>query len=221
MASEVVLQTNLPLPRFGVGKVRDTYDLGDRLLMVATDRISAFDCILPTGIPEKGRVLTQLSAFWFARTRELLPNHLLSTDTTDLPDAVAAPARDARRALHAGAQGAPCSTSSASCAATWRAARGRNISATARSAAAAAAWAAAGRRAAGADLHACHQGRDLATISTSRSKQLKNAVGEDLGQALADASLAIYRAARDYALDRGIILADTKLEFGLLDDELS
>src|SRR5690349_13343733 len=88
MAQEVVLQTNLPLPLFGRGKVRDTYDLGERLLMVATDRLSAFDSILPNGIPDKGRVLTALSAFWFDRTKGLIPNHLLSVDLADLPDPV-------------------------------------------------------------------------------------------------------------------------------------
>ncbi|HZC79122.1 MAG TPA: phosphoribosylaminoimidazolesuccinocarboxamide synthase, partial [Ktedonobacterales bacterium] len=85
MAPAVVLHTDLPLPRFGSGKVRDTYDLGDRLLMVTTDRISAFDCVMPNGIPGKGAVLTQLSSFWFARTHDLIPNHLLSTDVADLP----------------------------------------------------------------------------------------------------------------------------------------
>src|SRR3954465_15700396 len=62
------------------GKVRDLYDFGDRLLIVATDRLSAFDYILGSGIPEKGRVLTQISAFWFDRTRAIVPNHLLSID---------------------------------------------------------------------------------------------------------------------------------------------
>ena len=85
MSASVVLETSLaglPLRR---GKVRDVYDLGSRLLLVATDRISAFDCILPTGIADKGRVLTQLSAFWFERLAE--PNHLISADVEamDLP----------------------------------------------------------------------------------------------------------------------------------------
>src|SRR6185437_9425630 len=92
MAQEVMLQTNLPLPLFGRGKVRDTYDLGDRLLMVATDRISAFDAIMPDGIPDKGRVLTLLSAFWFGRTREIIPNHLISVEMTDLPESLGAAA---------------------------------------------------------------------------------------------------------------------------------
>lgn len=72
-------------PLFRRGKVRDTWDLGDQLLMVATDRISAFDVILPESIPGKGRVLTSLSAFWFRLTAEIAPNHLISTDVADLP----------------------------------------------------------------------------------------------------------------------------------------
>ena len=67
------------------GKVRDIYDVGDRLLMIATDRISAFDYVLASGIPDKGKVLTQLSAFWFERTRQIVPNHVISTDVTEYP----------------------------------------------------------------------------------------------------------------------------------------
>ena len=77
MSKEVLLKTDLPLPPFVKGKVRDTYDLGNLLLIVATDRISAFDVVLPCGIPNKGRVLNKLSAFWFNQTRDLLPNHLV------------------------------------------------------------------------------------------------------------------------------------------------
>jgi phosphoribosylaminoimidazole-succinocarboxamide synthase len=219
MASEVVLQTDLPLPRFGVGKVRDTYDLGDRLLMVATDRISAFDCILPTGIPEKGRVLTQLSAFWFARTRELLPNHLLSTDAADLPEEVSA---------HRSMLDGRCML--------VRKARRLDVECVVRGYLAGSAWAEYQRDGSVCGLRLprglrpadelpepiftpatkADSGHDL-NISL---EELKNAVGEDLGQALAEASLAIYRATSDYALDRGILVADTKMEFGLLDDQL-
>ena len=71
MDTPVLLKTDLPLPLFGRGKVRDTYDLGDLLLIVATDRISAFDVVLPCGIPDKGIVLNKLSAFWFEQTRKL------------------------------------------------------------------------------------------------------------------------------------------------------
>jgi len=82
----VVLKTEFPgLPAINRGKVRDLYDLGDRLLLVATDRISAFDVVLPTGIPGKGRVLTQLSTWWFQQMTGVTPHHLISTKTEDLP----------------------------------------------------------------------------------------------------------------------------------------
>src|SRR5690349_23406087 len=86
MPSSVVLETNLSgLTLQRQGKVRDIYDLGDQLLIVATDRISAFDYVLGSGIPDKGKVLSQISAFWFDRTLPIVPNHVLSTDINDVP----------------------------------------------------------------------------------------------------------------------------------------
>src|SRR6478672_8024924 len=84
--SEPLLRIELPgVPLFRSGKVRDTFDLGDMLLMVSSDRISAFDVIMPNGIPDKGRVLTQLSNFWFGRTAGLVRNHIVATDPADFP----------------------------------------------------------------------------------------------------------------------------------------
>ena len=82
----ILLETNLPLPLLHRGKVRDNYELGDRLLIVASDRISAFDVVLPCGIPDKGAVLNLISAFWFAKTAHIVPNHLLEVvrDTAQL-----------------------------------------------------------------------------------------------------------------------------------------
>ena len=77
MTASVLLTADLPLPLFFRGKVRDTYDLGNLLLIVATDRISAFDVVLPCGIPDKGLILNQLSAFWFNQTKDLVANHLV------------------------------------------------------------------------------------------------------------------------------------------------
>jgi len=97
MHSSIVLETNLSgLTLARRGKVRDVYDLGEHLLIVATDRISAFDYILGSGIPDKGKVLTQLSAFWFGRIADLVPHHLVSIDVNDFP-AVTAPHRDVLR----------------------------------------------------------------------------------------------------------------------------
>src|SRR5437762_13036861 len=87
MQPQPLLQIDLPgIPKIRSGKVRELFDLGDSLLMVATDRISAFDCITPNGIPRKGEVLTQISHFWFEKFASLVPNHLLAKAKDPLPD---------------------------------------------------------------------------------------------------------------------------------------
>jgi phosphoribosylaminoimidazole-succinocarboxamide synthase len=222
MASQIVTTTDLPLPKFSVGKVRDTYDLGDRLLMVATDRISAFDAILPNGIPDKGRVLTQLSAFWFARLSDLIANHLISIDIADLPDAVRA-------------DNQLCEDLAGRFMIVKKAQR-YDFECVVRGYLAGSGWVDYQRTGAvcGVALPAglrqgdrlpepiftpatkAEQGHDI-NISLDEMKQ---AVGKDIGQTIADASIAIYKTAAAYALDRGIIIADTKMEFGLLDGEL-
>src|SRR6266496_4316079 len=86
MPNETLLQIELPgIKKIKSGKVREMFDLGDRLLLVATDRISAFDCVMPNGIPRKGEVLTQLSFFWFERFASITPNHLLASASDPLP----------------------------------------------------------------------------------------------------------------------------------------
>src|SRR5881394_1031153 len=86
LVNNPLLQLDLPgIPKVKSGKVREIFDLGDRLLFVATDRISAFDCIMPNGIPRKGEVLTQISYFWFSQTEAFQPNHLLSRPGEPLP----------------------------------------------------------------------------------------------------------------------------------------
>lgn len=82
----IILKTDLPLKVFTIGKVRDIYDLGDKLLMIATDRISAFDCIIPNGIPLKGKVLTAISIYWFNYTKNIVENHLITGDVQKFPD---------------------------------------------------------------------------------------------------------------------------------------
>ena len=94
MTEQIILQTEFKdLKLLNRGKVRDLYDLGDALLMIATDRISAFDVILPNGIPGKGKILTQLSAFWFSQLSGIVPHHLISTRVEDFP-AACRPYRD-------------------------------------------------------------------------------------------------------------------------------
>ena len=88
METKVVVRTNFEgLPLKGRGKVRDIYDLGETLLIVATDRISAFDVVMPNPIPDKGRILTQISRLWFEATKDIVPNHLISTEVEDFPEA--------------------------------------------------------------------------------------------------------------------------------------
>ena len=219
MDAAVLLQSDLPLPLFGRGKVRDTYDLGDRLLMVTTDRLSAFDCVFPNGVPHKGEVLTRLSTFWFAQTRDLQPNHLLSVNPDDLPPELAAYASQlAGRFM------------------LVRKAERINFECVARGYLAGSAW--QEYRATGAVCGITlppgmrHADRLPEPIFTPAAKAetghdenvtlqaVQRALGEELAHALAQATLAIYQHAAAYALDHGIIIADTKLEFGLLDGEL-
>jgi phosphoribosylaminoimidazole-succinocarboxamide synthase len=207
------------LPLFRRGKVRDTWDLGDTLLIVASDRISAFDVILPNDVPDKGQVLTQLSAFWFDRTSVFQPNHLLSTSTDDLPPAVA-----------------PWTEQIAGRFMLVRKARRIDIECVVRGYLAGSAW--NEYRTSGTVCSAplppemvesqqleepiftpaikADSGHDE-NISIDRMASL---VGSGLTSRLIDASLALYRAAAEYARTRGVILADSKFEFGYCGDEL-
>lgn len=219
MSAGVLLRSDLPLPVFGRGKVRDTYDLGDRLLMVTSDRLSAFDCVFPNGVPHKGEVLTRLSAFWFAQTSELVPNHLLSVDPADLPP-----------------EAAPYDEQLAGRFMIVRKAERINFECVARGYLAGSGWQeyqATGTVCGIALPKGLRQAERLPEpIFTPATKaesghdmnvslaEVKRVIGEELGDALAAATLAIYRQAAGYALDHGIIIADTKLEFGLLDGEL-
>ena len=127
MANEPLLQLDLPgIRKLKSGKVREIFDLGDRLLFVATDRISAFDCIMPNGIPRKGEVLTQISHFWFAQTEAFQPNHLLVARRRSLAGQPPALRRPTGAPQHDREEGRSRWPSSASCAATWPARAGRN-----------------------------------------------------------------------------------------------
>ena len=222
MATDVITETNLPLPDFAKGKARDMYDLGDRLLMVATDRISAFDSVMPNGIPDKGRVLTALSSFWFARTTEIVPNHVISVDPTDLPES-----------LHA--QSAVMDQIAGRFMIVKKAKR-LDFECVVRGYLAGSGWVDYQQTGAvcGVALPKGLRQADAlpAPIFTPATKAetghdenvsltyMQDAIGGELGQTIADTSVAIYRAAASYALDHGIIIADTKMEFGLLDGQL-
>ena len=215
--SSAVLETSLAHFPVRRGKVRDIYDLGDQLLMVSTDRISAFDWVLPSGIPDKGRVLTQLSAFWF----ELLdtPNHLLSLDLTDVPHLSDSDREqlDGRSMLVRKASVVPieCVVRGYLEGSGWKEYRQQGT-------------------VCGLRLPAgLQQGSKLAEpIFTPATKEesghdinisferMVEIVGADQAAELRRRSVDIYNRGAEHARQKGIIIADTKFEWGLFDGEL-
>ncbi len=223
---EVVLKTDLPLKRFISGKVRDTYDLGDYLLIVVTDRISAFDVVLPAGIPNKGKVLNQISAFWFEKTAKIIPNHVVAVidcvkqlddfipekQHFDYPDYLSGrsmvvkkvkrlPVECVVRGYLAGSGWAEYKKSQSIC--------GLPLP--------------PGLR------HSQMLPEPIFTPTTKGDdthdlpmtfEEVEKTVGKDLALKLKTMSIALYAYARDYARHHGIIIADTKFEFGLDGDKL-
>lgn len=197
------------------GKVRDVYDVGaDRLLIVATDRLSAFDVVLPDPIPGKGAILTQLSDFWFAKTRHIIANHLLEQDASSLFD-------DPAQRLLYGARSVLA-----------KKLRPVPIEAVVRGYLAGSAWqeyqasgTACGMRLPQGLRQSERLPEPLFTPSTKAAAGAHDQnislaecvalIGETLTEEICEAALRIYRLARDYALGKGILVADTKLEFGL------
>jgi phosphoribosylaminoimidazole-succinocarboxamide synthase len=209
-----VLETALPLPLFRRGKVRDVYDLGDRLLFVATDRISAFDVVLSPGIPDKGKVLTQLSSFWFDRFADRVPNHLVERDAAKFPASLA-PWRDLLRGRSV----------------IVRKTRPLPIECVARGYIIGTGWKDYQKTGAvcGIPLPAGLRLADrlpepIFTPSTKAEAghdenisiaKVGEIVGKPLAEKLRDLTLELYGRAADAARERGIIIADTKFEFGL------
>ncbi len=204
---------NLPLQR---GKVRDVYDLGTKLLIVSSDRISAYDWVLPTGIPDKGRVLTQLSNFWF----DLLPgpNHLLSTQVAEFDLSLDLSDLDGRAILVRKTSVVPieCVVRGYVAGSAWQEYQEQG-------------------QVCGIRLPAGLQESDqlpepIFTPATKAQQgdhdenitfdQMCHLIGETLAVELRERSLAIYRQGAAHAQQRGVLLADTKFEFGQLDDEL-
>jgi phosphoribosylaminoimidazole-succinocarboxamide synthase len=203
------------------GKVRDLYDLGDRLLLVASDRLSAFDVVLPDPIPYKGEVLTKLSLYWFGLLGSIAPNHLLSADVADLPEefaphadwlagrfmlvrkAVVFPVECIVRGYLAGSGWSEYARSGTVC----------------------------GTRLPAGLVESSRLPQPMFTPSTKAAlgthdenisvQRMFEIVGDEHGAALQEASVAVYSAARDHAAPKGVIIADTKFEFGLVDGVVS
>jgi phosphoribosylaminoimidazole-succinocarboxamide synthase len=217
---EVLLETKLPLPLVARGKVRDIFDLGDSLLFVASDRISAFDCILGSGIPCKGRVLTQLSLFWFEFLSDVTPNHVLIADFENYPRKLSKFRKllDGRSMIVKKAQMV-------------------QVECVARGYLAGSGWKVyqAASQVCGIPLPAGLKDGDrlpepLFTPATKAASghdinvsfnYIAGSIGVDLAGQLRDLTLEIYSRASAYALTRGIILADTKFEFGFINGELT
>ncbi|HEV2490059.1 MAG TPA: phosphoribosylaminoimidazolesuccinocarboxamide synthase [Candidatus Acidoferrales bacterium] len=218
VAYPVISQTDFPgLQLLGRGKVRDIYDLGDRLLIVATDRLSAFDVILPTPIPDKGRVLTQLSLFWFNKLASIAPHHVISA--ADFSGALAPyrAALEGRSMIVRRTQPIPieCVARGYISGSGWKDCRATG-------------------KICGIPLPAGLRESDRlpepiftpATKATTGHdenisfERTAETIGLPLATRLRDITLEVYRRASEYAAARGIIIADTKLEFGLVGEEL-
>ena len=218
--SSVVLRTECPKLRLrSRGKVRDIYETDDELLIVATDRVSAFDVVLPDGIPEKGQVLTAVSEFWFARTAHIVPNHLLSTGFDDFPSAAAEYRADieGRTMLVRKAEriDIECVVRGYLSGSAWREYRQHGT--------------VCGEALPSGLRESEKLPEPIFTPATKAEsghdenisvERMAAAVGEELTRKLHETSIAIYRAAESYAAERGIILADTKFEFGTVDGAL-
>lgn len=220
MPTPVLLETNMPaLQLVGRGKVRDVYAVEDKLIIVATDRISAFDYVLATGIPDKGRVLTQLSVFWFDFLKDVTPTHFLSGDVDEYP----AVARQYRDQLEGRSM-------------LVKRARMLEVECVARGYLSGSGWKEylASGTVCGIPLPAGLKESDrlpqpIFTPATKAQtghdenisfERIAEMIGAELAARLRDLTLAIYQKAAAYAETRGIILADTKFEFGFVDGEL-
>lgn len=202
------------------GKVRDIYDLGEHLLIVATDRISAFDVVMPNPIPDKGRILTQLSKFWFRQMESIVAHHLVSTEVDDYPESCHKYRQDLeeRSMLVRKARPLPveCIVRGYLSGSGWQDYKREGKI--------------CGIRLAKGLVESSKLDQPIFTPSTKAERgthdenvdyeTFRNIAGEKLAAHIRNISLSIYRKALDIADDNGIIIADTKLEFGLCDGQL-
>jgi phosphoribosylaminoimidazole-succinocarboxamide synthase len=213
--NEPILQLDLPgIKKVRSGKVREVYDLGDSFLLVASDRISAFDVIMPNGIPRKGEVLTQISHFWFEKFASLVPNHLLAKSDDPLPKNLQPYAAQlARRSMivkKAKPLAIECIVRGYLSGSGWKEYKKSQT--------------VCGIKLPAGLTESAELPEPIFTPSTKAEaghdenisfEEACKIVGTDLATQARDLSLKIYKAGRDYAKQRGIIIADTKFEFGL------
>jgi len=219
MFSTVVINTNLPLDIVSKGKVRDIYGLDNNLLMIATDRISAFDFVLPNPIPSKGICLTQLSKFWFDYTKDIVPNHLISTELDNFPSKLQNYREflENRSMLVKKTKVIPieCIVRGYISGSAWKSYKKDGT--------------VCGIKLPSGLKESEQFDESLFTPSTKAETghdinisfdEMKRLVGIDVSRQLSEFSLELYTTASDYARKRGIIIADTKFEFGKINDEI-
>lgn len=221
MASGVVSTTefkNLSLK--GRGKVRDIYDLGDNLLIVASDRISAFDVVMPNPIPDKGKVLTQLSKFWFDLTKDIVPNHVLSTEVKDYPEECRPHKEmlEGRSMLVTKTEVLPveCVVRGYLSGSGWEEYRKTKT--------------VCGIPLPNGLVESSKLEHPIFTPATKAEmglhdenitfERMEKIIGKELSRKVKAISLAVYNKARDFADRKGIIIADTKMEFGMREGKL-
>jgi len=220
MSGNTLLQLDLPgIPKVRSGKVREMFDLGDRLLMVASDRISAYDVVMPNGIPRKGEVLTLFSHFWFDRAADLVPNHLLSKADEPLPEAVQPHADQiGRRAM------------------VVKKAQPLAIECVVRGYLAGSGWKEYQKQGTvcGISLpdgleNSSQLPEPIFTPATKAEEghdenisfdEAVNIVGKNVAEQARELSIKLYERGRHHAAEKGIIIADTKFEFGIFEGEL-
>jgi len=221
MTTPVVSMTEFKsLTLKGRGKVRDIYDLGDRLLIVATDRISAFDVVMPNPIPDKGRILTQLSHFWFELTKDIVANHVLSTEVGDYPKECL-PYEEVLRnrsmlVMKTEVLPVECVVRGYLSGSGWEEYRKTGE--------------VCGIKLPGGLRESTKLGEPIFTPAMKAEmglhdenitfEKFKNTVGKNLAQKMRSISLAVYEKARDFAEQKGILIADTKMEFGVKAEKL-
>ncbi|MBI4679874.1 MAG: phosphoribosylaminoimidazolesuccinocarboxamide synthase [Nitrospirae bacterium] len=216
----VLLKTEMPdvgMPRRG--KVRDIYDLGEHLLLVVTDRVSAFDVVLPNGIPEKGKVLTAISVFWFKKMGDIVKNHIVAVDARDFPRKLQKYREmlEGRSLLVNKAAVLPveCIVRGYLSGSGWKSYQKDGS--------------VCGIKLPAGLLESSKIEHPIFTPSTKAEAghdinisfdEMEKIVGADTAVKLKDLSLRIYERARDFAGGKGIIIADTKMEFGIYNDEI-
>jgi len=221
MPSHVISTTEFKtLTLKGRGKVRDIYDLGDQLLIVATDRMSAFDVVMPNPIPDKGRILTQLSKFWFDLTKGIVSNHILSTEVKDFPKACE-PYQEMlkdRSMLVTKTEVLPveCVVRGYLSGSGWEEYQKTGE--------------VCGIRLPKGLVESTKLDEPIFTPATKAEmglhdenitfERVEKIIGSDLAQRVKSLSMAIYQKARDFAEQKGILIADTKMEFGMRDGKL-